>query len=267
MNPYEVLGVTKSCSDEDIKKAYRKLALKWHPDRCNDPDANKKFQDISNAYSILSDKEQRTNYDRYGCVDPNETKGSSAQFRGDIDPQKLFETFFGDGMTGGMMGGMMGRGGFQMHFDVPSRPAPVKDFYCSLEEIYNGCIKRFKINGVLEEIVIRPGEQEGAKYQLRGCMFQLRQKPHNRFARNGNDLHTNIELSLSEYINGFSFVIDHLDGKKKKISNRCGGTKIGDKEITMSVPGIGMTSSGSLIVHIVIQLPDTLTSFRHLDRI
>jgi len=258
MNPYEVLGVSKTCSDEDIKKAYRKLALKWHPDRCNDPDANKKFQDISNAYSILSDKEQRATYDKYGSVSPNESKGCGAQFKTDIDPQKLFETFFGDGGMG-MMGGIsVGRGGFRMHFDVPDRP--VKDFYCSLEELYTGCTKRFKINGVLEEIVIRPGEQEETKYQLRGSVLQLRQKPHNRFTRNGNDLHTKIELTLSEYINGFSFVIEHLDGKKKKISNRCGGTKIGDKEITMSVPGLGMTTNGSLIVHIVLQLPDFIPS-------
>lgn len=257
MNPYEVLGVSKTCSDEDIKKAYRKLALKWHPDRCNDPDANKKFQDISNAYSILSDKEQRTAYDKYGSVSPNESTGRGSQFRTDIDPQKLFETFFGDGGPMGMMGGMsIGAGGFRMHFDTPNRP--VNDFYCSLEEIYTGCTKRFKINGVLEEIVIRPGEHEGTKYQLRGSVLQLRHKPHNRFTRNGNDLHTKIELSLSEYINGFSFVLEHLDGKKKKISNCCGGTKIGDKEITMSVPGLGMTTNGSLVVHIVIQLPDTI---------
>lgn len=257
MNPYEVLGVSKTCSDEDIKKAYRKLALKWHPDRCNDPDANKKFQDISNAYSILSDKEQRATYDKYGSVSPNESTGHGSQFRTDIDPQKLFETFFGDGAMG-MMGGMsIGKGGFRMHFDGPNH-RPVNDFYCSLEEIYTGCTKRFKINGVLEEIVIRPGEQEGTQYPLRGSVLQLRHKPHNRFTWNGNDLHIKIELSLSEYINGFSFVLEHLDGKKKKISNRCGGTKIGDKEITMSVPGLGMTTNGSLVVHIVIQLPNTV---------
>jgi len=284
MNPYEVLGVSETCSEEDIKKAYRKLALKWHPDRCTDPDAKRKFQDISSAYSILSDKEQRAKYDKYGSVDQSPSPSPSpspgpggAHFAGNIDPQKLFEEFFGSGSGSGMGGmnmgsmgsmrglnmGMGGMRGFRMHFDMPQ--PPVKDFYCSLEEIYNGCTKRFKINGALEEISIQPEAQEGTKYQLRGCIFQLRHRPHDLFTRNGNDLHMNMELSLSEYINGFSFVVDHLDGKKKRISNRCGGTKIGNKEITMSVPGLGMSSEGNLIVHIVIQLPDKLMSSRHDD--
>jgi len=245
MNPYEVLGVSRTCSDEDIKKAYRKLALKWHPDRCKDPDAKKKFQDISSAYSILSDKDQRASYDRYGSVNPDKAK--SAHFNSNIDPHKLFEEFFG-------MGGM----GHFFHPSHPSQSNPVKDFYCSLEEIYNGHTKRFKINGVMEEIIVQPGAPEGTKYQVRGCIFQLRQKPHDRFTRVNNDLHINIELSLAEYINGFSFIIEHLDGKKKKISKRCGGTKIGNTEITISVPGLGMSINDNLIVHIVIQLPDKI---------
>lgn len=259
MNLYEVLGVPKTCSDEDIKKAYRKLALKWHPDRCREPGANEKFQEISNAYNILSDKEKRANYDRYGTAEPNVPRGSSgANFHfssGNIDPQKIFEEFFGAGSPNDM-----GLGGFSIPMNMNMQPKQqIKDFHCTLEEIYNGCTKRFKINGELVEISIRPGDSDGKKYQRRGCIFRLRQKPHSRFTRKGNDLHMSVELSLAEYINGFSIVVEHLDGKKKKISNHYGGTKIGGAELLMTAQGLGMPPDGNLVVHFQIQLPDKIT--------
>ena len=69
-NLYEVLGVDKSASGKDIKKAYRNLAKKFHPDTSDDPDAEDKFKEISSAYSVLSDSEKRSNYDKYGTADP-----------------------------------------------------------------------------------------------------------------------------------------------------------------------------------------------------
>jgi DnaJ-class molecular chaperone len=65
---YEVLGLTKGASEDEIKKAYRKLALKWHPDKNpdNKDEAQKKFKEIAEAYSVLSDKDKRAAYDRYG---------------------------------------------------------------------------------------------------------------------------------------------------------------------------------------------------------
>ncbi len=68
VNYYDVLGLPRNSSDEDIKKAYRKLAMKWHPDknRDNAEEAAKKFQDIGEAYDVLSDLEKRAIYDRYG---------------------------------------------------------------------------------------------------------------------------------------------------------------------------------------------------------
>lgn len=68
VNYYDVLGLPRNSSDEDIKKAYRKLAMKWHPDknRDNAEEAARKFQDIGEAYDVLSDMEKRAIYDRYG---------------------------------------------------------------------------------------------------------------------------------------------------------------------------------------------------------
>ena len=67
---YEILGVPRDASQEDIKKAYRALAKKYHPDVCKEPDANEKFAEIQVAYDCLSDPEKRSNYDHYGTEDP-----------------------------------------------------------------------------------------------------------------------------------------------------------------------------------------------------
>lgn len=63
---YKILGVAKSANDDDIKKAYRKLALKYHPDKNKEPDSEEKFKEVAEAYEVLSDKKKRDVYDRYG---------------------------------------------------------------------------------------------------------------------------------------------------------------------------------------------------------
>ncbi len=81
-NPYEVLGISKDTADDEIKKAYRKLALQYHPDKNpNNPDAEEKFKEISAAYEILKNPEKRQQYDTYGTIDPHQFAGS-----GGMDP-------------------------------------------------------------------------------------------------------------------------------------------------------------------------------------
>ena len=109
---YEVLDIQKNASKDEIKNAYRKLALKFHPDRNKSPDAEEKFKEISEAYAVLSDDEKRTRYDTYGHV------GSDDAFRGS---EANFEEVFRDMGFGGfaktifeqMFGGRGGRGGFE----------------------------------------------------------------------------------------------------------------------------------------------------------
>ncbi len=88
---YEILELDKNASDEDIKKSYKKLALKYHPDRNNTADAEEKFKSISIAYTVLSDKEKRNNYDKFGDAD-----FSDIFSQGGIPPFDLFHNFFGD---------------------------------------------------------------------------------------------------------------------------------------------------------------------------
>ena len=139
---YSILGVSRNATDEELKKAYRKLALKWHPDRNKDnkKEAEEKFKDISQAYEILSDKEKRKIYDQFGeeglqsGMDPNgggmggmggmggfsyDPRDLFSQFFGTSDAQQAFNQYGGDESFGGMprgvhfsFGGSPGMGGF-----------------------------------------------------------------------------------------------------------------------------------------------------------
>ena len=107
---YEVLGVSKNADEKDIKKAYRKLAMKYHPDVNKEPDAEDKFKEINEAYEVLSDESKRKAYDTYGFagVDPNFAGGQGNPFQGG---SFSFDDLFGGGGGGFSSGGF---GGFGM---------------------------------------------------------------------------------------------------------------------------------------------------------
>lgn len=115
---YEVLGVARDASEEDLKKAYRKLAMKWHPDRNQgDKDAEAKFKELNEAYDILKDAEKRAAYDRYGHAAFEQGGGGPGGFGGGGSPfggafEDIFEEMFGrfGGGRGGGRGGATGRG-------------------------------------------------------------------------------------------------------------------------------------------------------------
>ena len=101
---YEVLGVEKSCTDEELKKAYRKLAMKYHPDRNPDnKEAEEKFKEANEAYAILSDADKRRQYDQMGhaAFEQGGYGGGGAQGFGGFDFGDIFSTFFGGGGGGG----------------------------------------------------------------------------------------------------------------------------------------------------------------------
>ncbi|KAI8918421.1 hypothetical protein DFJ77DRAFT_293660 [Powellomyces hirtus] len=116
---YEILGLTKGCSDAEIKKAYRKLALQFHPDKCGAPGTDDAFKAIGHAFAVLGDSDKRAKYDRFGIDSDNSRGGGGGggaggmfgqgfggpQFESEISPEDLFNMFFGD----------MGGPGMRMH--------------------------------------------------------------------------------------------------------------------------------------------------------
>lgn len=94
---YEVLGVSKSASKEEIKKAYRKLSKKYHPDINPDADAAEKFKEVKEAYEVLSDDQRKAHYDQFGHTDPNQGFGGGGADFGGFGFEDIFDTFFGGG--------------------------------------------------------------------------------------------------------------------------------------------------------------------------
>ncbi|MCP9261232.1 DnaJ subfamily B member 4 [Dirofilaria immitis] len=160
---YKVLGIAKGASDDEIKKAYRKMALKYHPDKNKESGAEAKFKEVAEAYDVLSDPKKKEIYDKYGedglKGEREDLEGDPmqmfAQFFGGSDP---FSTFFGTGTATGAGGPQVffSTGGDDMHFGMPfglgnhprrQRQDPVvqHELLVSLEDIYKGCTKKMKI--------------------------------------------------------------------------------------------------------------------------
>lgn len=140
---YEVLGLSKGASDDEIKKAFRKMAMKYHPDRNpGDKTAEENFKEVNEAYGILSDADKKNKYDRFGHagVDPNAGFGGAggAGFGG-------FEDIFD--MFGGMFGGGGGRGGHQQRRNAPRKGQDLQQkIVISFEEAVFGVKKEIKLN-------------------------------------------------------------------------------------------------------------------------
>ena len=147
---YEVLGVSKSASDDDIKKAYRKLAKKYHPDlNPGDKEAEEHFKEVNEAYEILSDSQKKARYDQFGFagVDPNYGAGQGGGFggfggAGGIDLDDILGSMFGGGF-GGFGGGASSR---RQNPNAPRRGADIRvSLVLTFMEAVHGCTKRVTV--------------------------------------------------------------------------------------------------------------------------
>eukprot|EP00252_Welwitschia_mirabilis_P016287 TRINITY_DN3593_c0_g1_i1.p1 TRINITY_DN3593_c0_g1~~TRINITY_DN3593_c0_g1_i1.p1 ORF type:complete len:422 (+),score=75.69 TRINITY_DN3593_c0_g1_i1:172-1437(+) len=157
---YEILGVSKNASQDELKKAYRKAAIKNHPDKGGDPE---KFKELAQAYEVLSDPEKREIYDQYGEDALKEGMGGGGPSH---DPFDIFQSFFGGGFGGSPFGGGSGRGRQrQRRGEDVVHPLKV-----SLEDLYNGTTKKLSLSrNVLCSKCKGKGSKSGASIKCSGC--------------------------------------------------------------------------------------------------
>ncbi|XP_060169960.1 dnaJ protein homolog [Lycium barbarum] len=153
---YEILGVNKNATEDEIKKAYRKAAMKNHPDKGGDPE---KFKELAQAYEVLSDSQKREIYDQYGEDALKEGMGGGG---GTHDPFDIFESFFGGNPFGG---GGSGRGRRQRRGEDVVHPLKV-----SLEDLYKGMTKKLSLSrNVICSKCSGKGSKSGASMKCSGC--------------------------------------------------------------------------------------------------
>ena len=286
---YKILGVQKSASDEEIKKAYRKLAMKYHPDHTKgDKAAEEKFKKISEAYAVLSDKEKRKEYDTFGAEGFRQRFSQEDIFRGfdfsDIFSDLGFGGNFFSGRSRGRGGGMrfnFGGGspfGSQTYQQASMKGSDlVYELPLTLKEIATGTQKTISLQHQAgsEKITVKipKGMITGKKLRLAGkgspspvggspgdLFIQAKVISDPVYRAENYDLHMNHELKLSEAVLGTRISVPTLDGKKLSLKIPP-GTKPGTK---MRMSGHGLPhmkdhKKGDLYVKIQINLPKKLS--------
>ncbi|MCD7453213.1 hypothetical protein HAX54_020087 [Datura stramonium] len=296
---YNILKVSRNASEEDLKKSYKRLAMKWHPDKNsqNNKEAEAKFKQISEAYDVLSDPQKRQIYDLYGedalksgqfsSASPTSAASGTGNGRGfrfnTRDAEDIFAEFFGgsDGYSSNSGAG------------VVRKAAPVENkLPCSLEELYKGSKRKMKISRILlddsgkpttvEEVLaihIKPGWKKGTKitFPEKGnyehgaapgdLIFVIDEKPHAVFRRDGNDLVINQKISLLDALTGKTISLTTLDGRELTIPI----TEIVKPGQELIIPNEGMPISkergkkGSLKIKFDIRFPSRLSADQKSD--
>ncbi|RZJ72738.1 J domain-containing protein [Flavobacterium sp.] len=275
---YQTLGVTKNASADDIKKAYRKLARKLHPDvNPDDKDANLKFQQLNEAYEVLGNAENRKKYDTYGEnwqqgeQYENARRSQQNQYAG--DQGYTYNGNFGDGdfsdFFDSMFGNAKGRNARQTAYRGQDYSSEI---HLSLRDVLETQKQTLSVNGKNIRITVPAGVADGQTIKLSGfgapganngpsgdlyLTFKIKQDPD--YKRLGDDLHKEVEIDLFKAILGGEVTVETLSGKVKlKIAE---GTQNGTK---VRLKGKGMPvykkdGNGDLIVTYSVKIPTDLS--------
>jgi molecular chaperone DnaJ/curved DNA-binding protein len=247
-DPYEILGVARSATHDEIKKTYRKLAKKYHPDvNKGDKAAEEKFKEVSQAYDVLGDEDKRKKYDRLGQwaeqggFDPRSqpyrtytwTSGGPGGSGGgpEFDMGDVFENIFGGGFGGARGGRGRSSGGgsarAEWPFEADAEQEASQDAHSTIEigfeEAVHGTKRRIAItrNGHEDKIDVKipAGIRDGGKIRIpgkgagRGDLYiQVKVSPHPSFWRMADDLYVSIPITVTEAALGASVRVPTLDG-------------------------------------------------------
>lgn len=251
---YKLVGVDRQASTEDIKKSYRKLAMRTHPDKGGDAE---EFKQLQEAYEVLIDPDKRTLYDKYGINGVKTGGGGRGGFPNDFNNNNPF------GGMGGFEDLFRGFGGA---FAVPL----VFQLDVSLEDLYNGNELTIPINEAKIKITIQPGMYGGQELILRGkivdardqprdLIFRLREMQHPVYTRKNGDLLTEMSITLKEALLGFEYSFKHLDDTTIYVKSK--PNDIYDPETVFMIPDLGMPLyqnpklRGRLFIKVKIEFP------------
>jgi DnaJ-class molecular chaperone len=269
-DPYEVLGVARSATAEQLREAHRKLAKKYHPDLNKTPEAAAKFKEVQEAYDLLSDEQKRRQFDQFGHAGPSMGGGSGgAGFRGgawgQVDPS-TFEEIFGDFMGGGGRGA--GRRGPRAGGDLESEITV--DFMTAAI----GGVRHVSVQDGREtismDVRIPAGIETGGVLRVRGkgspgagggpagdLVLQITVAPHPWFRREGLDIVVEVPISIAECALGTTVQVPLLEGTA---SLRVPPGTGSGKRLRLKGKGV-QTKSASGDLHAIIRVdgPKSLT--------
>ena len=275
---YDILGVSKSASADEIKKAYRKQALEWHPDRHKDDKeaAEKRFKEINEAYQILSDSQKRSAYDQFGhdAFSPGGMPGGGFPGGGPFgqqtgrygpftytytsnggdggnpfgnfdfgDPFDIFEQFFGGGNP----------------FGQARRRVPRYSITIDFMDAVKGVTKEVSIEGKVRKIKIPAGVDEGSRINFGDFLLSVNIKPHKLFERDGADIYVKVVIPFSLASLGGEIKIPTVEGEVK-VRIRPGtqsGTMI--RLRAKGVPNLRGRGVGDEYVRLLVLTPEKLT--------